>query len=283
MTETIICKSCGNKFSGKFCNECGEKVYTDHDKTLRHFFEEGFHFFTHFDSKFLRTIKLVFFKPGFISKEISDGVRKKYFKPMSLFLLGVVIYLLFPILRGMNVHISSHLGQYRTMGIMFPEKWVLAKMAAQHLSEKQFVDLFEAKSEKISKLLLLIIIPLTGLFLKLLFYKRKKFYFDHFNLSGEINSFNLYLNFLIVPVILNILFWITSYWGGPDVDYGDNVYISVILALLFLWYLTVAFKRLYEVRTLHAFLKSLLFLIGHSIIVYFIYRLILFCIVMLLI
>lgn len=283
MTETIICKSCGNTFSGKFCNECGEKVYTAHDKTLRHFFEEGFHFFTHFDSKFLKTFKLVFFKPGFVSKDISNGVRKKYFKPMSLFLLGVVIYLLFPILRGMNLHISAHLGQYRFMGITFPEKWVLAKMAAEHLSEKQFVGLFEAKSEKISKLLLLIIIPLTGVFLKLLFNKQKKYYFDHFNLSGEINSFNLYLNYLIVPIAMNSLSLITSLWGGLKLDYGDNIYISTILGLLFIWYLTAAFKRFYEVRTLHAFLKSLLFLIGHFIILYFIYRLILFCIVMLLI
>lgn len=26
------------------CNNCGEKVYTDHDRTLVHFFEEGIHF-----------------------------------------------------------------------------------------------------------------------------------------------------------------------------------------------------------------------------------------------
>ena len=250
MTETIICKNCGNKFSGKFCNECGEKVYTDHDKTLTHLFEEGFHFFTHLDGKFLRTIRFVFFKPGFVSKEISIGVRKKYFKPFSLFLLGVVIYLLFPILRGMNVHVSDHLGQYRTMGIIWPQKWALAKIAAEQLTEKQFVELFEAKSEKISKLLLLIIVPLTGVYLKLLFNRRKKYYFDHFNLSGEINSFNLYLNFLLVPVAMNGLFWIT----GFDLDYGDSWYISIILGLLFIWYLAVAFKRFYAVGTLHAFL-----------------------------
>ncbi len=279
MTETIICKSCGNKFSGKFCNECGEKVYTEHDKSLKHLFEEGFHFFTHIDGKFFKTIRFVFFKPGFVSKEISFGVRKKYFKPFSLFLLGVVIYLLFPVLRGMNVHISDHIGQYRTMGIMWPQKWALAKMAAEHLTEKQFVDLFEGKSEKISKLLLLIIVPLTGVYLKALFSAKNKYYFDHFNLSGEINSFNLYLNFLLVPVAMKALFWVTSL----DVEYGDSIFVSVFLGLLFTWYLTVAFKRFYEIGTLHAFLKSLLFLIGHTLIVYFIYRLILFCIVMLLI
>ena len=283
MTELQICKNCGNKFSGKFCNLCGEKVYTDHDKTLKHFFEEAFHFITHFDSKFLKTVKLVFFKPGFVSKEISGGARKKYFKPVSLFLIGVVIYLLFPVLRGMNIHISSHLGQYNTLGITFPEKWVLAKIAAQYLSEEQFVELFENKSAKISKLLLFIIIPFTGILLKLLFNRKRKYYFDHFTLSAEINTFNLYFNFLIVPVIVNIVYGVASFWGGLSSDYGDNLYVTGFLLLLFIWYVTAALQRFYELRTWHAFLKSLLFLVGHTIIVYLIYRLILFCIVMLLI
>lgn len=278
MTEQNSCKNCGNLFSGKFCNQCGEKLYTDHDKTLKHFFEEAFHFVTHFDSKFLKTFKLVFFKPGFVSREISDGVRKKYFKPVSLFLIGVIIYLLFPVLRGMNIHISAHISQYETLGITFPKNWVLAKMASQHLSEEQFVDLFEKKSEKVSKLLLFIIIPLIGFLLKLLFFRKKKYYFDHFTLSAEINTFNLYFNFLLVPLAMNIL-----YWGGWDVDYGDDIYTSMLLAVVMIWYVTVALKRFYETGTLHAILKSLLFLIGHVIIVYLLYRLILFCIVMLLI
>jgi hypothetical protein len=278
MTQPITCKNCGNQFSGKFCNQCGEKVYTDHDKRLSHFFEEAFHFITHFDSKFLKTCKLVFFKPGFVSKEISDGLRKKYYKPVSLFLIGVVIYLLFPVLRGMNIHISAHISQYNFMGIHFPEDWALAKMAAQHISEAQFVEHFEEKSAKISKLLLFIIIPLTGILLKLMFYRKNKFYFDHFTLSAEINTFNLYFLYLAVPLVFKLLYWV-----GLDVEYGDTLYFNIFLALLFIWYVTVALRRFYELQTWRAILKSLLFLAGHSFIIYFLYRIILFCIVMLLI
>src|SRR5687768_13344297 len=100
----------------------------------------------------------------------------------------------------MNIHISSHISQYEALGITFPKNWALSAMASQNLSEKQFVELFENKSGKVSKLLLFIIIPLTGLLLKLLFYRKKKFYFDHFTLAAEINTFNLYFNFLLVPL-----------------------------------------------------------------------------------
>jgi hypothetical protein len=54
MQDAIICKNCGNQFLGKYCNECGEKVYTEHDKTFSHFLGETFHFITHWDSKILK-------------------------------------------------------------------------------------------------------------------------------------------------------------------------------------------------------------------------------------
>lgn len=283
MTELITCKNCGNRFSGKFCNQCGEKVYTDHDKKLSHFFEEAFHFITHFDGKFLKTIKLVFFKPGFVSKEISDGVRKKYFKPVSLFLIGVIIYLLFPILRGMNIRFYDHLGQYKHMGIRFADKWAQAKAANLQVSMDDLSIAFDHKSEKVSKLLLFAIIPMAGAWLSLIFYRRKRFYYDHFTLAAEIETFFLYFMFLIMPLMLNLIHWVGSFWATWDIRYGDNIYFTAFYFIILVWYGTAALKRFYHIKTFHAILKSLLFLTGHIFIAYFIYRLLLFCITMLLI
>src|SRR5690349_21293596 len=104
----IACKNCGNQFTGKFCNNCGEKVYTEHDKTFAHFIEESFHFITHIDSKFLRTWWLVMTRPAVVSTDISQGVRKRYYKPINLFLIGVVLYLLFPFFPGLNMPLRTH-------------------------------------------------------------------------------------------------------------------------------------------------------------------------------
>jgi hypothetical protein len=48
-------------------------------------------------------------------------------------------------------------------------------------------------------------------------------------------------------------------------------------------YCIFAFRRFYSERTGWAILKAFLFLIGHGVIVYILYRIILFCVVMLLI
>src|SRR4051812_26972789 len=97
---TVTCKNCGSTFAGNYCNECGEKVYDVHDKKISHFLEEALHFITHFDSKSFRSFWLIFAKPGFVSQQYSDGRRKRYFSPVSLFLVAVVLYLLFPLMQG---------------------------------------------------------------------------------------------------------------------------------------------------------------------------------------
>src|SRR6476620_2272424 len=111
MQPTLVtCPSCGNNFTGNYCNHCGEKLITEHDKKLSHVFEEALHFITHFDSKFLTTVKLVLTRTGFVSKEYCAGRRKKYFKPISLFLISVVVYLLVPALpAGMNIRFESQI------------------------------------------------------------------------------------------------------------------------------------------------------------------------------
>src|SRR5689334_1275203 len=102
-SATINCKNCGHSFSGKYCNNCGEKVYTEHDRTFMHFVEEGMHFITHLDGTLINTIRTMFKSPGKLSVDYCAGKRKTYFKPLSFFLLLVVIYLLFPFFQALNM------------------------------------------------------------------------------------------------------------------------------------------------------------------------------------
>lgn len=277
-----ICKNCGHAFAGNYCNVCGEKLYKEHDKALSHFFEEAFHFITHFDSKFFKTIWLVFTKPGLVSWEFCNGARKKYFKPVSLFLVGVVLYLIFPAFRGLNVTLDSHLSQNKALHITFPVKWVKAKLADEQVTYQEFNKHFEEKSPKASKLLLFIIIPLTGLLLRVMFRKPRRFYFDHFTLAAEINTFYLYFVFLIIPLLIQIIYWLFKLFGGKHFYESEFVLLGIHLSLLSL-YATIAFRRFYGLKTGRAFLKSLLFLLGHTFIVYILYRLIIFSVVMLLV
>ncbi len=89
------CHNCKHRFAGKICNQCGEKVFKEEQLTAKHFFHQVIDFFWHWENKVLKTIKLNFFKPGFITKENLNGVRVPYANPVQLYLVvSLVFYLI---------------------------------------------------------------------------------------------------------------------------------------------------------------------------------------------
>jgi hypothetical protein len=278
MESTVItCKNCGNHVSGAYCNRCGEKVYTEHDKKLSHVIEEAFHFITHLDSKFLKTLKYIFTRPGLVSKEYCEGKRKKYYKPVSLFLIGVVIYLLFPLLQGLNISFSSHISNNKTMHIYYTRDLALHKMQTHHLTEYQLAEKFDHLSPKFAKILLFIMLPLTAFALSLIFFRKGRYFFDHFILATEINTAFLFLFFILVPLIFTIVNAIFH----TGLDYGDSsLLFSALQILLVFFVLIVSLKRFYSVSFVQASLASLLFVVGYLMTV-FIYRQLVFVLVML--
>jgi Protein of unknown function (DUF3667) len=93
-TEPVTCRNCENIFVGKNCNLCGEKVFNEKNLSAAYFFKQIIDFFYHYESKVLRSIKLNFFKPGFITKENINGITIPYAKPIQLFLVVNIIFYL---------------------------------------------------------------------------------------------------------------------------------------------------------------------------------------------
>ena len=269
----LICKNCSNHFYGKYCNKCGEKVYSEHDKSVIHFLEEGTHFITHLEGTLFTTLRTLFSKPGKLSLDYCNGVRKKYFKPLSLFILLVIFYLLFPVFEGLNMKMEYYpkqdlYGQYAQRKI--DEKSSQLKLTTSELSEK-----FHAKSEKASKFLLLVIIPFTALlFFGLAFFKRK-YFFDHIVFAAEINSLYLLWGFLMLPLLISLIN-LLSYWlSGTYFSVYDRMLGILIYSGLSI-YLGIAVKRFYAFKWWQSLLFIIVFFFVHSFIVYSLYKFLLF-------
>lgn len=84
------CKNCNNSFAGKFCNQCGQKASVNELK-LKDVVHESWHSITHTDSGILRLIKDLFSKPKSVYLNYFSGQRKKYFSPVTFFLITVGI------------------------------------------------------------------------------------------------------------------------------------------------------------------------------------------------
>lgn len=268
------CKNCGHYFQGKYCNQCGEKMYQEKDRKIAHLFEEAFHFITHFEGSFFTTLKTILSRPGQVSKDYCDGIRKKYFKPLSLFLLLVVAYLLFPLASGLNMPLQSHMesNEYGAYAISKVDAFLNAHPNHSLLTVKQQ---FAAKSEKLSKLLLLLIIPFCALVLWPLSFFRRRLFFDQMVLSAEINSFFLIANFFLLPLLIMLiqtvsrLFNFSTVWLSDDVFTFTGQTVTAIFAAF-------AFKRFYGFGLFYRIIAALIFIYLHGLIVYILYKFTLF-------
>jgi len=270
------CKNCGNHFEGKFCNACGEKVYSEKDKSLKKLFEEFFHFVFHFEGSLFVTIKTIFSSPGRLSLDYCNGQRKKYFKPLSFFLLLVVVYLIFPAFEGLNQQLHYYTTNYLFGG--FVRQRIAHTMSETGLSFDALQETFHQKSLKVSKFLLIVLIPFTALWFWLLTFRKRKYFFDQMVFAAEVNSFYLFWGFLVLPLLLSAFEWVYHAISGTYLWITDNK-LGIISGIVVCSFVGIAACRFYQLKKWQALLFGATFWFINFIIVQLIYKFILFNIV----
>ena len=277
MEEKNTCKGCGNQFAGKFCNACGEQVYYDKDKRLKNVFEEVVHFITHYDNSFFISLKTSLTKPGKLSDDYCNGIRKKYFKPIPFFLLVVVLYLLFPRFQGLNMNADTYATEkYDFTWLSIPV--FKAKMKKHNATYREIANRYNEKSPKISKVSLLFLIPLGSFVLAGLFINKKKYFFDHFILSAEITSFYIFSQFLVLPFIAFVVEKIS-----PEFLYvfDDESWVWWIAYSILGIFTTICFRTFYKETYWISITKGVLFLAIFLLFIKYIYSIIVFLLTML--
>jgi len=97
-----ICSDCGAPTSGKFCSNCGQPTHVH--RTLLHLGEELLHGVMHFDGRIWRTLPLLAFNPGRLTREWIQGRRTRYVSPLAMFLFTVfIMFFLLSFAGGIDV------------------------------------------------------------------------------------------------------------------------------------------------------------------------------------
>ncbi|WP_374407613.1 DUF3667 domain-containing protein [Pelagerythrobacter sp.] len=98
-TAESACLNCGTPLAGPHCHQCGQRAHVH--RTLSAFFHDLLHGVLHFEGKTWRTVPLLVWKPGKLTREYIDGRRASYVSPIALFLFVVFLsYALFSALGG---------------------------------------------------------------------------------------------------------------------------------------------------------------------------------------
>jgi hypothetical protein len=87
--QSAACLNCGASLVGSYCHRCGQAGQVH--RTLRAFGHDIAHSVLHFDGKIWRTLPLLAWKPGELTRRYIDGQRARFVSPMALFLFSVFL------------------------------------------------------------------------------------------------------------------------------------------------------------------------------------------------
>lgn len=178
------CLNCGEKLLGDFCWRCGQEA-ADFHRPLRSLAADFLDNVLSLDTKLLRTMGPLFFRPGRLTREYLAGRRASYVRPLKLYLLAALVcFGILAIWPQGNVRVvvtPSKPGSAVSRPV--PESDQMFQKALA--DPRRFADAFTSNLPRAFFLLL----PLFALVLKLLYPRRGILYLDHLVFALHFHAF----------------------------------------------------------------------------------------------
>ena len=87
--EEETCLNCGAALVGPYCHACGQKGHVH--RTLHGFGHDLLHSVFHFEGKIWRTLPMLAWRPGELTRRYIAGERARFVSPIALFLFSVFL------------------------------------------------------------------------------------------------------------------------------------------------------------------------------------------------
>lgn len=211
------CPNCGAPLGDRYCGHCGQRV-AELRPTLHELLHEAFHEFSHVDGKALRTVGLLLFRPGQLTREFFEGKRARSVTPIRLYLLASVLFFGLMTLQGPgNLHISVTKGHDQL------------QRAAERMNRDPSI-LAHAMETAFPKAMF-ILMPLFGLLVYAFYWRAERMYVPHFYFAVHFHSFAFVMLTLFEAV--GMLHWRWLF------------IVRLLLLLLPVIYLGVALRTVY--------------------------------------
>lgn len=95
------CPNCGTQLSGNFCQGCGQAAHL-HVPSAREFLHEFIAHYVALEGKLWKSVALLIFRPGRLTRDYIEGKRVRYIEPLRLYLTFSIIFFAIFKLGGVN-------------------------------------------------------------------------------------------------------------------------------------------------------------------------------------
>src|SRR5579884_719422 len=86
-THERNCLNCGSRLTGPFCAMCGQKAHVH--RSVRAFLQDFLVTLFNFEGKFWRTLPMLAWRPGEMTRRYIAGERARFISPVALYLFTV--------------------------------------------------------------------------------------------------------------------------------------------------------------------------------------------------
>lgn len=269
------CKNCQAELQGDYCHRCGQKD-KQYVRSIFAVVGDLFGEIGHWDSRFYRTLRGLFFKPGFLSLEFVQGRHASYVPPLRLyFFISLISFMVFASMIEFEMtppsadelekakqiesslpdkvkpYIDSNKETAELLdmssgeaGIPFmtPEEEARLEQKLKYLTENPVQ--FSQKLVSMTPQMMLLMLPFWALFLKIIYLFGHRYYLEHLTVALHTHAFILLTLMLITLVteltepMLQLPLWS---WLVSVGDWTTNI----LLIWLFI-YLILTQKHFYQ-------------------------------------
>ena len=265
------CLNCGASVTGNFCHHCGQRVRENLDRSLGRLLGEFFNNIFFLDNRFFISMRYLVSFPGRMTVEFLEGKRKKFISPVTLFLFLNLIYFIVNPLSDYSLSLYDQIhGQPYSR---WTKTWVDGKLQTEGLDEKEYRITYQNTSDNVSKSIMIINIPMIAVFVYLMAFKKRRFYFD-----SLLYSFHFFSLYITSWVMLDWADELISLLAGHDDSVISFATLPLFVFVIPLLYAIFSIKKFMSIRWYWAVPAGLGVIVGVSLANLF-YRFIIFIIV----
>jgi hypothetical protein len=241
------CQNCGANLYGNYCSNCGQKSSAIYEKSLKNILQHFIEELITWDSKFLQSLKYLFFKPGYLTHEYVSGRIVRYISPVKLFLFTSFVLFLIMIKSDPNQYEPLTSGD-ESENIF--RNFILEQENKSEKSKEMYIESFNNYFNDNITLYIFFIMFLFSLILKIVYIPKNYFYSEHIVFTLHFFTFVLWVFF--VSIVLQDL-------GGEVVLFFIYIIPSV--------YLFFAIKRVYHKSSWKALITASFFSFTYGILI----------------
>jgi hypothetical protein len=234
------CLNCGAPLTGSFCQQCGQSVRDNTERSIGQLLGDFLDNIFFFDNRFVISLWYLIRFPGRMTVEFLAGKRKKFVSPVTLFLFVNVIYFFVSPLSDYSISLED---QYSQPYSGFIKDWLNRKLQHEGLDFRTYSVIYQNMSDTVSKSIMIINVPMIAFFVYLMALKKRKFYYD-----SLIFAFHFFSLFLASWLLLDWADSLINYVAGHDESVVAYISFYVFANVIPLIYAILGIKKFADMK-----------------------------------